>query len=274
MTESNESVVWIASYPKSGNTWLRFLVCNLVFGPIESAATLNQLAPDLHELTELPPLSGQRMLFKTHYPFSAELPLAQNTAGAIYIIRNPADVMLSNFFYAKRSGGLPDNRTESIDTYFDRFLAARGDPRWTKLGMGTWEENVRSWIGVRGKFPVLYLRYEDLLSDSRKCALRLCQFLGLSRTSEEIARAVEGATFERMRAIEESDIRERKVGIFYKPYLHDQIGEGARFMRSGRSGEAPALLTADQRLRFDSVFGGTARELGYRALANSVPISG
>src|SRR5882757_11182682 len=58
------SVVWIASYPKSGNTWLRFLICNLAFGPVESAAQLNQLAPDLHELREEPNFAGQRILLK------------------------------------------------------------------------------------------------------------------------------------------------------------------------------------------------------------------
>src|SRR5579884_3895517 len=101
---STRNVIWLASYPKSGNTWLRFLVCNLVFGLQDSAETLNRLAPDLHELTELPQLPEATVFMKTHFPFSQLMPLADHTAAALYIVRHPADVMLSNFHYARRRG--------------------------------------------------------------------------------------------------------------------------------------------------------------------------
>jgi hypothetical protein len=64
----SKSVVWIASYPKSGNTWLRFLACNLVFGPVDSAARLAQLAPDVHELNGACEIHSPRVLMKTHFP--------------------------------------------------------------------------------------------------------------------------------------------------------------------------------------------------------------
>jgi hypothetical protein len=253
----SKSIIWIASYPKSGNTWVRFLVCSLIFGPQDSASALNRLAPDLHELAELPTQLPPRLLMKTHFAFSERMPLAAATAGAIYVVRQPADVMLSNFHYARRSGATEADDEAALERYVEEFIAARGDPRWLQRGMGSWEENVRSWIGAPLPFPVLPLRYEDLLADPIEGASRLRGFLGVQCSDEQLARAVAASSFERLRAIEESDIAAGRVGIFYKPYLHSSIEAGRRFMRAGRSGEARRTLSAAQlrqiNLRFDSV---------------------
>jgi hypothetical protein len=259
------SIVWIASYPKSGNTWLRFLACNLLFGPVDSAVTLSRLAPDLHELRATPEPPRQLTLMKTHFPYTMNLPLAAHTAGAIYVVRDPADVMLSNFHYARRSGVSAGESADALNRYIDNYLAARGDPRWLKLGMGSWEDNVRSWVGNKWNFPVLCVRYEDLLADGVNVAGILCKCLGVTRTAEEIAKAVDGASFRRMREIEEADISAQRVGIFYKPYLREPIEAGLRFMRAGKRGEASQVLSQEQRRRVDAVFGPLRRELGYAA---------
>jgi hypothetical protein len=257
------TVVWIASYPKSGNTWLRFLACNLIFGSVDSAATLNRLAPDLHELRGVLPPPARHTLMKTHFPYSGNLPLAAHTVAAIYIFRDPADVMLSNFHYARRSGAAATGDPDVFDRYVDSYIAARGDPRWLKLGMGSWEDNVRSWIAVKPGFPVLRIRYEDLLANAGPSAAQVAQFLGLTRTADDIARAVSETSFERLRQIEEADIHAQRVGIFYKPYLQEPISAGMRFMRSGQSGEAARALSADQKRRFHAAFGSLRHELGY-----------
>jgi hypothetical protein len=257
------TIVWIASYPKSGNTWLRFLACNLIFGPQDSAAALNELAPDLHELRVIPEPPRQRLLMKTHFPYSVRLPLVDSTAAALQVVRHPADVMLSNFHYSRRSGAHANAQQAELDAYVERFIAEGGDPRWTKLGMGTWEENVRSWSSGPPPFPVLRLRYEDLLADTLGAAQTLCNFLGLERSAAQVSAAVDGASFANMRRIEEADVRAQRVGIFYKPYLRDSIDSGLRFMRSGKSGEAARTLSPDQRLRMERVLGAQMRELGY-----------
>jgi hypothetical protein len=259
---SARTIVWIVSYPKSGNTWVRFLICNLVFGLQESAAALNTLAPDIHELGELPGPPATPAFFKTHFPFTAALPWTRYTAGAVYVVCDPADVMLSNFHYSQRRDGAADTE-EARRAYIDAYLATRGDPRWRDLGMGTWDEHVRSWLQTPHDFPVLPLRYEDLLSDCGQAARRLCAFLGLNRTPEEIERAVEGASFRRMREIEEADIRGERVGIFYKPYLRHRIEAGVRFMRQGAAGEAAAVLAAGERQRVRVTFEPLMSALGY-----------
>lgn len=256
-------IIWIASYPKSGNTWIRFLACNLAFGPVDSAAALARLAPDLHELGASIEPPSRPTLMKTHFPYSQSMPLAAHTAGAIYVVRDPADVMLSNFHYGRRSGAASDDGPAALERYLDAFIAHRGDPRWIDLGMGSWEENVRSWLGAPRTFPVVRIRYEDMKAEGLRVAGQLCRALGLARSPEEIHRAVEGASFERMREIEEADIEARRVGIFYKPYLQRPIAAGLRFMRSGESGEYKRTLTGSQRERFDRAFAPLRLELGY-----------
>jgi Sulfotransferase domain len=269
VTDSAKTVIWIVSYPKSGNTWVRFLTCNLVYGLQDSATALNRLAPDIHELAAVPDAPSALSFVKTHFPCSSDMPLAANTAAAIYVVRDPADVMLSNFHYSQRSGAGQRSDTgiepsaQALGQYVNQYVAARGDPRWIQSKMGTWDGHVRSWLEGSASFPVLALRYEDLLADGLGGAHKLCTFLGLSRTAHEIQQAVAGASFRRMREIEEADIRTQSVGIFYKPYLESAIGNGRRFMRSGTAGEAARVLTPEQRQRVTTAFGPLMRELGY-----------
>jgi hypothetical protein len=258
-------IVWIVSYPKSGNTWVRFLVCNLVFGVQDSAAALNRLAPDIHELPTVPDPPAEPVLVKTHFPFSATLPLAACTAGAIYVVRHPADVMLSNFHYSRRDGSQTSTGKAALAQYVDAYLAAHGGPRWLELGMGAWDDHVRSWLATRHPFPVLPVRYEDLQRDTLGVTRGLCAFLGLHRSTEQMARAAEGASFERLRQIEEQDIQGENVGIFYKPYLRPSIDAGLRFMRAGKAGEAARLLSVEQQRRVQATFGPLIQELGYAA---------
>src|SRR3954468_15898594 len=103
---ARRTITWLASYPKSGNTWLRFMAANLLFGAQTSAEALNRLVPDLHEMSSIPAAPENPVLIKTHFACSQQLPLFGVTHGPIYIVRHPADVMVSNFHYARRSGAI------------------------------------------------------------------------------------------------------------------------------------------------------------------------
>jgi hypothetical protein len=199
---------------------------------------------------------------KTHFMHSRRLPLVERTAGVIYVLRRPEDVLLSNFHYAQRSCAV-DGSDLSFDQYVDAFIANRGDPRWRSLGMGSWEENVSSWLRLRSELPVAIIKYEDLSQDAEGVCRMLAQLLRPNATPEEIRAAADNSSFRRMREIEDSDIRDRRVGIFYKPYLQDAIDAGRRFMRQGSVGGGAAELTGDQRARLTAVFAPLLAQLGY-----------
>jgi hypothetical protein len=262
VSQRPRNLTWIASYPKSGNTWVRFLACNLLYGRQESAAILNDRAPDVHEMGQRMASVGYAGLAKTHFAFSPQMPFADATAAAIYIVRDPADVLVSNFHYAQRSG-VEGAEASAFDRYVDTFLESRGDPRWIQMGMGSWEGNVRSWLETRHPFPLLPLKYEEMTAAPEKGCEALARLLRPASSAEEVREAVLNSSFERMRQIEEADIEAKQFGIFYKPYLQSVIDSGRRFMRSGKVGDGAARLSAQQRAAVRSVFGPLLRQLGY-----------
>ncbi len=90
-------IVWIASYPKSGNTWVRFLLAAYFSGPIQSSEQVSAAIPDLLQGGDPRPAlaRGQTAYMKTHLPWSAAHPYAADTDRAVVVVRHPKDVCLS-----------------------------------------------------------------------------------------------------------------------------------------------------------------------------------
>src|SRR5262245_16333708 len=101
-------VVWLASYPKSGNTWVRFMLGNLMLGRVNSSAEITHQIPDIHYGITGQHLFGNHVtIIKTHWKYWPTLPLREDTVGVIYIIRHPLDVLEScQNFAMLRSGNL------------------------------------------------------------------------------------------------------------------------------------------------------------------------
>jgi aryl sulfotransferase len=229
------SVLWLASYAKSGNTWLRALLYNLLHEPVVRSEDLQRAVPDAHKLHHLPASAGRAALpVKTHW-LPERIPFPHRMVGFVYVARNPWDVALSNFDYRLFCGAgaaLPDPAIESA-CYVEQFIAHRGDPRWLRLGMGTWCGHIRVWRAAADRAPNLWLRYEDLFVNPVHAAGRLCQFLGLERDGATVARAVDGASFATMRRLEEAEIRERRAGLFAQRGLEAGHEAGRRFINRG-----------------------------------------
>ena len=260
-------IAWLASWPKSGNTWVRCLLSNFILAssePVsinkllgEPAASrqffdravgvsqshctddeIEPLLPSIYRYVAAARVeSGQNELlfFKTHDVFrnteSGE-PLFPGdvTAGAVYVLRNPLDVAVS---YHSHFGTccLPaaiaalDNPSSFSGGSGTRFLRQR---------QGDWSSHVESW--TRAPFPVLVLRYEDLLADTVGVLARLVRFLKLDGTDDatKLQRAVEFSSFARLQEAEsQHGFRERSP-------------VAQRFFRSGRVGDWRRHLTATQ----------------------------
>ena len=140
----------LASYPRSGNTWLRFLLFNLLSGYSADFETINRpdsFVPELHDFNQAPtPLEGNGRLIKTHEPFRSTY------QHAIYLVRDPRDVAISEYFFLKRKGiEYPD---------FDHFLThvLSGKVNW----FGSWSQHVNSWLVAQQghKARILVIKYE------------------------------------------------------------------------------------------------------------------
>lgn len=265
-------IVWIASYPRSGNTWIRFLLANLLGGPYDNSARIDQLIPDLHTgITALQMRRPGTPLVKTHWVWRPDLPLREDVIGAIYLLRNPLDVIASvaNYRMLKFGDGLTQlsagDRASQAQRWIEQFIELGGDPLGIQLHMGSWDQNVESWTGKELPFPRTILRYEDLLSDTPARLRQLCRFLGLDRSEEAIATAIERSSFAAMRAMEEREIAQRQRGIFYDDTSAAAQAKGLRFVHHGVAGDGNISLSEEQRRAAIARFRPLMERFGYLA---------
>jgi len=258
------SVLWLASYPKSGNTYLRLLLHAYRHGPPESSAALEAAFPDLHKLLfarrRLDPagpvqegghVDGEPWLVKTHFRWSPRHPYAARTVGFVYVLRHPRDVLLSNARFFGLEG------REALEAFAQEFAHHLGVPRWRRMGMGTWPGHVASWLGASGRWPHLFLRFEELRRDPAAVLEQVLRFLGWPVEAGRLERAVAGASLEAARALERRDREQGVLGAFGTP-------GGGPFVGEGRS--RPTLAEAagpEAEALFRERFGELMRLFGY-----------
>lgn len=256
-------IVWLASYPKCGNTWVRFMLYAALHGPAHESIEVSRKIPDIHRPLPADPPGPGKNLAKTHFLLTDRHPGLAQTVGAIHIVRHPRDVLLSALNY-RRLGGM-DERQLPAARYADVFIRAGGDPDWANQGFGTWLGHARSWRGT-DRFPVLGVRYEDLKRDAGGELGRMLTFLGVERSGEEIARAASAASFEAMRAMEIREKNDRtKKGGDKRLFVGDERATrgGHFFMSSGQSGRSLESIAPGLDARCDAAFGEGLREFGY-----------
>jgi hypothetical protein len=185
--------IFIVSYPKSGNTWTRFLIANLAY-PDEPAnfANINRLTPDPEGLSKRQ-LSRQPRprILKSHQYFDPRYPRI------IYVVRDPRDVALSQYHFHRKRKLIDDDYP--VERFVTRFIAGETSP------YASWGQNVGSWLATRNNRPgFLLLRYEDMIEDPAQELAKVASFLGLSATRERIDQAVERSSADQMRKLEQT----------------------------------------------------------------------
>ena len=274
-------IVLIASYPRSGNTWLRFLLAALVRRKeIERSAEVRAVIPDIHEGISGAHLWGKGVsLVKTHWAFKADFPLREDTAGVIQLVRHPIDTLESNQNYAMNRGGpsfarsSPEDRERHATAFVDDFIRNGGHRKFVDFGIDTLEQHILSWASRSLPFPRLLVRYEDLKADTADELARICRFLKLQRSDEEIGQAVDRASIAHMRLIEESEISARREGMFYQTRNRSALEDGLRLVGRSSTGASKYHLTAEQRERAELRFATLIKLLGYQqAELGSTPI--
>jgi len=254
-------VIWLASYPKSGNTWLRFFLYAYLYGEPESSNDLDLHIPDIHalEMIESLPNFGERVLCKTHLMMGPHHPYMAETAGFIHILRHPKDVLLSNLNYAKIGFEDLDERL-----FAKEFITHMGVPRWENFGMGNWPSHTASWLRMAPRVPHLFLRYERMKADPEDIFIKVVRFLDLPLDQKKVAVAVEQSSFNRLKAMEENERREGiDSRIFYTGFAAK-----ARFMSQGASGQRLSALGDGLDEAFDARFEEVLVTLGYNVQAS------
>jgi hypothetical protein len=185
--------VFILSFPKSGNTWTRFLIANLVYPETPADfSNINRLTPDPEALSkrEFARMPRPRII-KSHQYFDPRY------KRIIYVVRDPRDVALSQFHFHRKRGLIEDGYPP--EKFVARFVAGETSP------YGSWGENVASWLATRQNRPgFLLLRYEDMLENAARELKKVASFLEIPPDAERIANAVQRSAADEMRKLEKS----------------------------------------------------------------------
>ncbi len=274
-------IVWLASFPKSGNTWTRILLSNLLahdyvdednFASLLGSISSNRRSFD--QVTGLPSSDmtddeidlvrpdfyralaaecTERQFVKVHdgyHDSDAGEPLfpADCSFGAIYLVRHPYDVAVS---YANHQGHENFDRIVKQMNQADHIMAGGRQSQLRQRTLG-WKGHYRSWHEQRAT-PLLTIRYEDMLADTAACLKQMAAFLALDEGKDDaaITRAVEESRFEKLRAKEDAH------GFREKPE------KAGRFFNSGRSGDGRQRLSTEQRQRLYEHNREVMEELGY-----------
>lgn len=254
-------ILWLASYPKSGNTWLRAYLANLFRNP-DRPIPINELlvyvygdnflhhyeqysgkkADELsdQELTRLRPLVHQWFAYskrdtamvKTHSAcvIANNVPLItpNATAGAIYVIRNPLDVV------ASLANHYQTDLDRAIEIMATKDCVMPPSPGQLEQVLLDWSGHVRSWIEAP-QMRLHVMRYEDMRNKPYKTFAALSRFLGLPIEKPRIMKAIKFSSFDELKK-QETD----------SGFVEARPDGKAKFFRAGKAGSWREDLTSDQ----------------------------
>ena len=275
-------IIWLASYPKSGNTWVRFFLKSYLSSPgknlslksdindnfyiknFPSIKLLDEMKIDYLKLPNIVKnwlpmqdfinLNNKTNFLKTHnamctinnYPFTN----INNTLGAIYIVRDPRDIAVSYADFLQISQEkVVDNM---ISSQHGEYPEVKGKSFHLTIS-GTWSDHYNSWKNYKGK-KIIIIKYEDLISKSYETFSKIIKYLSnidkIVFDEKKIKFSIEQTNFQNLRKLEE------KEGFSEK-------GKGNFFFRKGKIGSWKEELSNDLVKIIEKKFKKEMLELGY-----------
>ncbi|MFZ0479260.1 MAG: sulfotransferase domain-containing protein [Terriglobales bacterium] len=244
---------FIVSYPRSGNTWTRFLVANLLYAdrPV-TFANIEHLIPDAEAQSSLymKRVPSPRVI-KSHEYFDHRYPKV------LYIVRDPRDLVLSYYNFSRKYRQITD--AYPLESYVHDFV----NGKLTSAPWGTWAENVGTWTAARSGRPnFLLIRYEDLIEHGEIEMAKVAKFFGVDSAPEKLVAAIEKSAASRMRELEKKEgadwvtTKDKRADI---PFIGNAV-----------SGRWKSKLPAASAAEIEGAWGALMASLGYELTARSM----
>lgn len=232
--------VFLVSYPKSGNTWLRFMIGNYLSDSSLDFSSIHKVVPDIYFKPEQ--ASGS----KTHSPrfIKSHEHFNKKYSNVIYLMRDGRDVAVSYYFQYLKFGS---TQGVTFEEFLDKFN--RG-----QVGGKSWSEHIESWLDNRvHRFH--FTRYEDLKVNPIGELIKILTFAKIPIDYKRVERAVELSTFNKMAKLEEVSEKEA-------PFLKSSNLE-VKFVREGKMKSYVNYFTDDLLNAFYEHHGKLLKRVGY-----------
>jgi hypothetical protein len=250
MTGAPRDTVYLVSYPKSGNTWLRFIIGNYLTGGGVTFANYHAIVPDMHRNPEAIAAVPYRPVFvKSHFGYRKALKKLAVYQNVIYLYRDGRDVSVSYHVHLRARGLIPPG-TEFKEFFWNHFLAGKVFP-------GGWGEHVASWLErAKGDDRIVFCSYEGLRRATLDEMERLLRSCGIRIDAPRLEGAVARSSLASM-------VRDEEENRSHSLEHQDAASPEFRLVRHGVVGEWRQQYDAEMIGAFDDRYGSLMRELGY-----------
>ena len=214
--QRDERDIFVASYPKSGTTWVQMILYQLTTDGQKTISHIDEVSPHLEEtllwsgrtISDLPP----PRIVKTHLTYRR---VPKGPGRYLYVLRDGRDVATS--YYHQLHSAHRD-----FASYFTAFM--RG-----KLPYGSWFTHVAAWLRNRRHLRLHVVRYEDLVADLEGSIRRIGEFCELPIDPDQLPRVVRNCTFEAM--------KQNESLFSLTNRFRARFGEPPRMIRNGQVGD-------------------------------------
>ena len=281
--------IWLASYPKSGNTLVRALLASYFFSKdgnfdFEFIKNKKQFpTSDLFEKIGVDLKNEKEVLknyikvqdninkknsvqfLKTHsYLFNIDnnpFTNLNNTLGAIYIIRDPRNVVTSYaHHFAISVDDAANQLVNSINMGGD--LTSKKPSDRTKVYLGSWGSNFNSWKSLKTPGKYLLIKYEDLINNKKETFLKILEFIHKLKKvrfvvdNTKLDNAIASTDFKKMQNLE-------KEKGFIESKIDMKTGKNIPFFNLGENNKWENSLNSEIVKKIENAFGKEMKELGY-----------
>ena len=280
-------IIWLASYPKSGNTLLRSILSSYFYSSdgdfkFDNLYKISQF-PAIHHFMRLGVdveneievfknfINAQNLIneeskkakfFKTHSKlcqmYGSNFTDLKNTLGVIYIIRDPRNVVTS---FAHHYNLTIDQATEAL---FDEKRFMIKTDKNAGVFLGSWSSNYKSWKDLDEKNKYLLIKYEDLVNKKKSTLLKIFKFLenlGMQFNIDmvKLNKAIKSTEFDKMKSLEKKE-------TFYEGIVDEKTGERKVFFNLGPKNDWRRMLDDKNREKIEKNLKDEMLELGYLKL--------